>query len=122
MARVLIVDDSPGTRQLLRTMMEAAGHDVVGQADNGRDGLELSQSLKPEVMLLDMLLPQLDGIEVLGRLKDASHRPKVVMLSSVTSVERIRAAKAAGADFYILKPFEVEKVVDTVALCVALKP
>jgi DNA-binding response OmpR family regulator len=121
MARVLIVDDSPGTRQLLRAMMEAAGHDVVGQADNGRDGLALSQTLKPEVMLLDMLLPQLDGIEVLGRLKTAAYRPKVVMLSSVTAVERVRAARDAGADFYILKPFEVEKVVATVALCLESK-
>jgi two-component system chemotaxis response regulator CheY len=114
MARVLIVDDSPVTRQVLKTLMEAAGHDVVGTADNGRDGLECSQSLKPDLMLLDMLLPQLDGIEVLQRLKEAAYRPKVVMLSSVSAVERIKAARAAGADFYLLKPFENDKVVETV--------
>jgi two-component system chemotaxis response regulator CheY len=110
----LIVDDSPVTRQILRTLMEAAGHEVVGQADNGRDGLQCSQELKPDLMLLDMLLPQLDGIEVLQRLKEAAYRPKVVMLSSVSAVERIKAARAAGADFYLLKPFENDKVLETV--------
>lgn len=115
MARILIVDDSQVTRQLLRAIVEKAGHEVVGQADNGRDGLRLSQEAKPDLMLLDMLLPQLDGIEVLGRLKDAPYRPKVVMLSSVSAVEKIRAARAAGADYYVLKPFEVEKVVEVIS-------
>jgi two-component system chemotaxis response regulator CheY len=117
MARVLIVDDSPVTRQLLKALMEAAGHEVVGTADNGRDGLASSQTLRPDLMLLDMLLPQLDGIEVLQRLKEAAHRPKVVMLSSVSAAERIKAARAAGADFYLLKPFENERVLEIVNRC-----
>ena len=115
MARLVIVDDSPVTRQLLKAIVEAAGHTVLGQADNGRDGLRLARELAPDLLLLDMLLPQLDGIEVLTRLRGEQLPLKVIMLSSVTAVEKVRAARAAGANSYVLKPFEADKVIAEIA-------
>ena len=111
MARILIVDDAPTTRQLLKVIVEGAGHEVVGSADNGLDAVRLAGELAPDVMLLDMLLPQLDGVEVVGRL--GAQRPRVIMLSSVTSTEKISAARDAGLNYYVLKPFTPEKVLET---------
>lgn len=113
MARVVVVEDSPVTRQLLAAIVEAAGHELLAACDNGLDGLKAIQHHLPDVALLDMLLPQLDGVQVLQRLQAAGVSVPVIMLSSVTAADRIQAARAAGVRHYLLKPFDAQKVMAT---------
>lgn len=113
MARVVVVEDSPVTRQLLVAIVEAAGHELLAACDNGLAGLQAIQQLRPDVALLDMLLPQLDGVQVMQRLQQLGLAVPVIMLSSVTAADRIQAARAAGVRHYLLKPFDAQKVMAT---------
>jgi DNA-binding NarL/FixJ family response regulator len=83
MARtVLIVDDHPSFRASARMLLEAEGFEVVGEAEDGRSGLEAVQALKPDVVLLDVQLPDIDGIEVANRLTANGSGPAIVLTSS----------------------------------------
>ena len=122
MARIAIVDDSPITRQMLKLMLERAGHQVVAFMDNGRDAVLRVPAYQADVLLLDMLLPQLDGVEVLERLKRQGALPPTIVLSSVTSIEKVRAACDAGAAAYMLKPFDADHLLEAVAHLLAMPP
>ena len=80
--RVLIVDDHPSFRATARALLEAEGYEVVGEAADGTRAIEAARSLGPEVVLLDVQLPDLDGFEVASRLRRLDHAPQVVLTSS----------------------------------------
>jgi two-component system chemotaxis response regulator CheY len=122
MSRIVIVDDAPGTRQLLQVILESAGHEVVGQAADGEAGLALAASLRPDLLVVDMLMPRMDGLEVARRWRAMRPETPAIMISSVTAVEKIRQAKDAGVFYYILKPFEPAKVLAVVAAALARQP
>ena len=117
MARVMVVDDSLTSRILMKALAENAGHEVVAMCDNGWDALEKIAALGPDIVFLDMLMPHMDGLEVLKRLAHVANRPKVIMLSSVSTRDKILTARDAGADMYVIKPFTADKVHDAVARC-----
>jgi DNA-binding NarL/FixJ family response regulator len=99
MSTVLIVDDHPSFRLQARALLEAAGLVVAGEASNGRSAIELAGSLRPEIVLLDVGLPDIDGFEVARRLAQASEPPVVVLTSSRDAASYgplIAASPAAG--------------------------
>jgi CheY-like chemotaxis protein len=83
---LLLVDDHEDFRRTARRMLEAAGFEVVGEAVDGHEALELAAALRPDVVLLDVQLPHLDGIEVADRLHREPHHPSVVLISSRDAV------------------------------------
>jgi CheY-like chemotaxis protein len=83
---LLLVDDHEDFRRAARRMLEAAGFEVVGEAVDGREALELAAALRPDVVLLDVQLPHLDGIEVADQLHQGQDRPSVVLISSRDAV------------------------------------
>jgi len=94
---VLIVDDHDGFRTFARTLLEADGFDVIGEAGSGEAGLEAAVRLRPAVVLLDIQLPGADGFEILERLAHVAHAPAVVLISTRdgSSIRRRVAATAA---------------------------
>jgi CheY-like chemotaxis protein len=122
MARIMIADDSFVTRQVLATILEAVGHQVVGSYDNGRAVMAALEGPLPDLLLVDMLMPQASGVEVARTLRARGVDLKIVMISSVTVLEKIREAKEAGVNYYVLKPFEARKVLDVVDRCLAGMP
>ena len=82
MTTVLIVDDHPSCRASARALLEAEGFDVVGEAEDGRGALREARELRPDVVLLDVQLPDFDGFEVTERLRAAEHAPNVILMSS----------------------------------------
>jgi DNA-binding NarL/FixJ family response regulator len=80
--RVLIVDDHPSFRASARSLLEAEGYEVVGEAADGAEALQASEQLRPDWVLLDIQLPDMDGFEVARRLTAREHAPKVVLTSS----------------------------------------
>ncbi len=101
---VLIVDDHPSFRASARRMLEADGYAVVGEAENGGAALEAARRLRPDLVLLDVRLPDLDGFEVARRLLDASGRtPQIVLTSSHDSSDLGDAIGASGVRGFIHK-------------------
>jgi DNA-binding NarL/FixJ family response regulator len=101
--RLLIVDDHQGFRTSARRILEAHGFEVVGEADDGESALALAASLNPEVVLLDLQLPDTDGFHVAAQLRDAGHSALVVLTSSRDWSDVCRRQRDAGAVGFIPK-------------------
>lgn len=112
--KILIVDDSDQTRNALREILEKNDFDVIGEANNGSDALKLAGKIFPDIILLDIIMPRLGGIETLRMLRSMNKDWKVVMVSALDSMDRVKECMKAGANYYILKPFEETKVIEII--------
>ena len=106
MHTVLIVDDSLFMRKLIRRMMENAGYQVVGEAENGEGCIEKYQELRPDVVTLDMTMQGMGGLQALRQLIHIDPMVKVVMISSLGQETIIKNAITMGAKAFIVKPFK----------------
>jgi DNA-binding NarL/FixJ family response regulator len=105
--RVLIVDDHAVVREGLRTFLELQdGIEVVGEAVDGRDALEQADRLRPDVVLMDLVMPRLDGVGAMRELRDQLPASRVIVLTSFTQDDRLLPAIRAGAAGYLLKNVE----------------
>src|SRR5215212_4188512 len=102
-ARVLVVDDDQDIRELVGHLLRRAGHDVV-EAENGRAGLRALHASPPDLVLLDVSMPELDGWQTLERIRDLSDVPVLMLTARGDELERVRGLQA-GADDYVVKPF-----------------
>ena len=118
MAGILIVDDSPVNRNLLRNMLEIEGYEVVGEAENGKEGYDKFLDLSPSITILDISMPQLNGIDLLRLIKSRDPLAKVVMLSSNSESEKVREAARHGADEYVTKPYTRTAILEAIKRCV----
>jgi two-component system chemotaxis response regulator CheY len=114
-ARILLVDDSDITRTLLR----GADYDVVGEARDANHGIELAQSLRPDIICLDIEMPGTSGIDALPRFREVLPESQVLMVTGHTEREMVKAAIEGGASAYIVKPFNAAKVLDTIGATLA---
>ncbi|EEB74145.1 response regulator [Thermococcus sp. AM4] len=114
MARVLIVDDALFARILLRKIFTEAGHEVVGEASTGKEAVELYSKLRPDIVTLDIIMPDMDGITALREIKKIDPNAKVIMITSVDSDKKLIECIEAGASGYIVKPFEPSQVLKEV--------
>lgn len=109
MIRILVIDDEPQIVRALRASFEVRGYDVI-DADTGRAGLRLAASSEPDAVVLDMGLPDLDGTQVLERLRTFSQVPVVILTIRENQSDKVSALEA-GADDYVTKPFGMEELV-----------
>ena len=114
MKRILIVDDSRVSRKMIRNMLELSGHEVVAEAINGKEGLELFEKLKPDVVLMDITMPEMNGIEALKLIKEKYPDAKVIIISAVGHDQKKMEAIKAGAENFITKPFEDKEILEAV--------
>ena len=106
MARILIVDDTLFMRTVLKTIVADEGHEVCGEAEDGYQGVfEYTQS-HPDLVLLDILMPKMDGIMALKTLKGYDPHARIIMVSAIQSLKMIKLAINCGAMGYIMKPFQ----------------
>ena len=109
--RVLVVDDHPLTRDALASLLAQGGFDVVGEAADGAEALALAHELQPDLVLLDLSMPGLDGLAALPRLRAAAPACEVVVLTASGSEENLLGAIRAGAAGYLLKSEPPERIV-----------
>lgn len=109
---VLIVDDDPITRQLLRAILRESDYDVVGEASNGDGALAQCLALHPDIVLLDISMPGMNGLDILQELRKKHPDCVVVMLSATATAQRVGDALRLGARGFIVKPFTAGKVVN----------
>jgi len=107
---VLIVDDHPLTREALSSLLKAHGFDVVGCASDGAEAIVEAGRLQPNLILLDLLMPDMDGITALPRLREAAPNCEVVVLTASGTEENLLAAIRAGAAGYLLKTEPPERI------------
>jgi DNA-binding response OmpR family regulator len=107
--RILVVDDDDDIRGLVRTLLERSGAEVH-EAPNGRDGLREFHARRPDLVVLDVSMPELDGWSVLERIRDMSDVPVLMLTARGDELERVRGLQA-GADDYVVKPFGRQELV-----------
>lgn len=112
--KILIVDDSPHTRKSLKNILEKHNYNIVGEASSGPEAIKLFSSLSPDIVMLDIIMPQLGGIEALRILRSLNKDVKIIMVSALDSLDRVKECLRAGANHYILKPFEEAKVIEII--------
>ena len=110
--RVLIVDDHPLTRDALATLLAGNDFDVVGQASDGQEAIELAARLRPQLVLLDLSMPGVDGLSALPGLRDAAPDAEVIVLTASGTEDNLLAAIRAGAAGYLLKSEPPDRIVD----------
>jgi two-component system, NarL family, response regulator LiaR len=113
--RVLIADDHRVVRDGLRYLLsQEPGIDVVGEAGDGRQAVQVAAATRPDVLLLDLYMPELDGHAVLAALQATPHRPAVVVLTSATDDEHLVRALHAGATSYLVKTAAADEVIASI--------
>ena len=110
-ARILIADDHPLTREALSALLKANGFDVVGQAAGGAEAIAQTRELKPDVVVLDLTMPDVDGLTALPRILDASPETAVVVLTASEDDESLLTAIRLGAAGYVLKNESPERII-----------
>ncbi|MCE5195451.1 MAG: response regulator [Nitrospiraceae bacterium] len=110
--KILIVDDSENIRRTLKELLVKNNYNVIGEAASGIEAIKLFKSLSPDIIMLDIIMPQLGGIETLRMIRSFSKDVKVIMVSALDSIDRVKECLNAGANHYILKPFDEVKVID----------
>lgn len=110
----MIVDDSIYMRSLIKSALTGAGYQVVGEAQNGEQAIDLAIELQPDLITLDNILPDMMGFEILKVLKDEGVTSKVVMVSAVGQQTVVNKGLSLGASEYIVKPFTEDDLVAVV--------
>jgi len=108
--RVLVVDDAMFMRNSLKMILERNDFEVVGMASNGLEAVNQYKSLRPDVVTMDITMPEMDGLEALRAIRAMDSQAKIVMISAVGKEEAVREAVMSGAKNFIVKPFQEEKV------------
>ncbi|OGH96590.1 MAG: hypothetical protein A2039_06150 [Candidatus Melainabacteria bacterium GWA2_34_9] len=114
MARILIVDDSTVQRTILKKFLEKENHNIVGEANNGQAVLGLYQDLKPDIILLDIVMPDANGITILDQLMHYDRNANVIMCSATALQNVIIESIQLGAKGFLVKPITADTLLKTV--------
>ena len=114
MSRILVVDDSRTSRKILRTILEDAGHEVIGEAMDGQDGVNKFKELRPDLVTLDITMPVMDGLEALKCIREVDGNTKVIMVTAAGQQNKMIDAIKLGASEFVTKPFEPEEIIKMV--------
>lgn len=114
MSKILIVDDSMFMRSILKNILEKEKYQIIGEANNGNECIEKYKELKPDLITIDMIMPEMNGIDTVRKLMQINSKIKVIMVSAMGQQVLIEEALKAGAKNFIIKPFQPEKVIETI--------
>ncbi|MEK4148249.1 response regulator [Robertmurraya sp. FSL W8-0741] len=114
MARILIVDDAKFMRMTLSNILTKANHEIVGEGENGRDAVELYRQLTPDLVTLDITMPEMSGLDAIKEIRKEFPHAKVIMCSAMGQQKMVVESIEAGAKDFIVKPFDEGRVVEAV--------
>lgn len=113
MKKVLIVDDAAFMRISMRNTLEKEGYEIVGEAENGKIAIKKYVELTPDIVILDITMPEMDGITALKEIRKIDEKAKVLIVSAMGQESYIREAILNGAKNFIVKPFANELIIQT---------
>src|SRR3712207_5975892 len=114
MAKVLIVDDAAFMRMMIKDILEKNGFEIVGEANNGIKALELYKKENPDVVTMDITMPDMDGLQAAKEIKAIDPDAKIVMCSAMGQQTMVMDAIKAGAKDFIVKPFQPDRVLEAI--------
>ena len=113
-AKILIADDSAYARSILKDLLLRNGYDVIGEAENGKEVFVLYSKLKPDVVAMDIMMPEMSGLQALKEIKEDFPEARVVMSAAMGQQHLVVEAIRAGAADFFIKPFHAEKIVEAI--------
>lgn len=113
----MIVDDSMFMRGMLREMLEQNGYEVAGEAENGIEAIEKYQELKPDLVTMDITMPDMTGLVALKKIREIDDNAKVIMCSAMGQNAMVMEAMRNGALDFIIKPFKASAVLEALRRC-----
>lgn len=114
MAKILVCDDAAFMRKSIALILKDGGHDVAGEAEDGQVAVEMFRKTKPDLVLLDITMPVMDGLQALKEILAADPNAKVIMCSAMGNQENVVEAIRSGAKDFILKPPTPQKLLEVV--------
>ena len=111
MAEVLIVDDAAFMRLTIRQMLESHGHSVAAEASNGLEAVWRYKEVKPDVVILDLTMPEMNGLDALDHIREHDPKAKVIVCTAMGQHTMVAQAIEKGAKDFIVKPFEVGRLI-----------
>ena len=112
--KILIVDDSAFMRRMLQDILTEAGHEIAGEAADGKEVLDRYRAVKPDLVTMDIVMPEVSGIDAVKQLMREDPKAKVLMVSAMGQESLVKEALGAGAKGFVVKPFKPEKVIEEV--------
>ncbi|HOA97354.1 MAG TPA: response regulator [Acetivibrio saccincola] len=112
--KILIVDDAAFMRMMIKNILTKNGYEVVGEAENGAKAIEKFKELSPDLVIMDITMPELDGIAAVKEIKKIDGDSKIIMCSAMGQQAMVIESIQAGARDFIVKPFQAERVVEAV--------
>jgi len=113
-ARVLVVDDAIFMRKMVSDILEGHGMEIVGEADNGQLAVEKYKELKPDLVTMDIIMPEMNGIDSVREIMSVDPQARIVMCSALGQQALVQDALAAGAKDFLIKPFNPSRVIEVV--------
>ncbi len=117
--RILITDDALFMRVTLKKILTENGFEVVGEAQNGKEAVEQFKSLKPDIVTMDITMPEMDGLQALKAIKELDPNARVVMCTAMGQKTMVVEAIQAGAKDFVVKPFQPDRVLEAMAKAAA---
>ena len=111
---ILVVDDAAFMRMMIKDILTKNGYNVAGEAENGAKAIEKYNELKPDLVLMDITMPEMDGIQALKGIKAADPAALVIMCSAMGQQAMVIEAIQSGAKDFIVKPFQADRVLEAV--------
>ncbi len=111
---ILIVDDAAFMRMMIKDVLVKNQYEVVGEAENGAKAVEKFSELKPELVIMDITMPEMDGIEAVKKIRAIDPNAKIIMCSAMGQQAMVIEAIQAGAKDFIVKPFQPERIMEAV--------
>ena len=113
---IMVIDDSPFASKQIKDLVEENGYEVIGYAKNGEEGIELYKELKPDIVILDIIMPGIDGLETAEIIMKADPSAKILMLSSLCDSDTLDEVRSIGLKYLIPKPWEDDVLLATLEL------
>jgi two-component system chemotaxis response regulator CheY len=113
---IMVVDDSPFASKQIKDIVEDNGYEVIGYAKNGEEGIELYKELKPDIVILDIIMPGIDGLETAEIIMKSNPDVKIMMLSSLCDSGTLEEVRNIGVKYLIPKPLEADVLLATLEL------
>ncbi|NMB08996.1 MAG: response regulator [Tissierellia bacterium] len=111
---ILIVDDASFMRMMIKDILVKNGFEVIGEAENGVKAVEKYKELQPELVIMDITMPEMDGIQAVREIKNINQDAKIIMCSAMGQQSMVIEAIQAGAKDFIVKPFQADRVIESV--------
>ncbi|QIB26183.1 response regulator [Caloranaerobacter azorensis] len=111
---ILIVDDAAFMRMMIKDILNKNGYEVIGEADNGAKAIEKYKELKPDLVIMDITMPEVDGIQAVKEIKKLDENAKIIMCSAMGQQAMVIESIQAGARDFIVKPFQADRVLEAV--------